>query len=207
MKTILKSAAILAVSLFFASCDKDDDAAVQQDPALEVTKVSNLYAPQSGGQGQPVTGDFTKFSFSTGTTVTSGDNWDIAFRGTSIIVNGGFAGTGEPVKNGTASIATVTGVFSEITSAPAGSEFKQDAEGAYAIPTGSGNGWYSYNPANHVISPIAGKVFVVKTHEGKYAKMEILSYYQDAPANPAGTEPSKYYTFNFTYQPNGSTKF
>ena len=73
--------------------------------------------------------------------------------------------------------------------------------------TGSNNGWYNYNSATNVVSPIAGKVLVIKTHDGKYAKMEILNYYQDAPANPTGVEPSRYYKFNFVYQPNGTKNF
>lgn len=206
MKNLLKSALALIV-LLFASCSSDDQETVIQSQSLQTKKVSNLYAPQSGGQGQPVSGDFVKFSFSTGEIVTSGDNWDIAFRGTSIIVNGGYSGTGEPAKNGNVSLATVSNTLSGVTEAPSDDSFKQDAQSAYAIPTGSGNGWYTYNPTNHVIAPIAGRVFVIKTANGKYAKFEILSYYQNAPANPLGTEPSKYFTFNYVYQPDGSKKF
>ncbi len=206
MKNLLKSVVILFVFLL-TSCSKDDNETGSQTQSLQTKKVSNLYAPQSGGQGQPVSGDFVKFSFSTGDIITSGDNWDIAFRGTSIIINGGYAGTGEPAKNGNVSLATVINTLSGVTEAPSETNFKQDSQSAYAIPTGSGNGWYTYNPTNHVIAPIAGKVFVVKTANGKYAKFEILSYYQDAPANPVGTEPSKYFTFNYVYQPDGSKKF
>ena len=43
---------------------------------------NNLHAPQEGGQGQPISGPFTKFSFETGQT-TSGNDWDVAFRGTT----------------------------------------------------------------------------------------------------------------------------
>jgi len=206
MKNLLKLASALIV-LLFASCSSDNQETVIQSQSLQTKKVSNLFAPQSGGQGQPVSGDFVKFSFSTGEIVTSGDNWDIAFRGTSIIVNGGYSGTGEPAKNGNVSLATVSNTLSGVTEAPSDDSFKQDAQSAYAIPTGSGNGWYTYNPTNHVIAPIAGRVFVIKTANGKYAKFEILSYYQNAPANPLGTEPSKYFTFNYVYQPDGSKKF
>lgn len=206
MKNLLKSALALTI-LLLTSCSNDDSETISQTKSLETKKVSNLYAPQSGGQGTPVSGYFVKFSFSTGEIVTTGDNWDIAFRGTSIIVNGGYAGTGEPTKNGNVSLATVTNTLSGVTEAPSDDSFKQDTQSAYAIPTGSGNGWYSYNSTTHVIAPIAGKVFVVKTANGKYAKFEILSYYQNAPANPTGTEPSKYFTFNYVYQPDGSKKF
>ena len=56
-------------------------------------------------------------------------------------------------------------------------------------------------------SEIAGKVFVVKTHDGKYAKFEILSYYKDAPATPDATSVGRYYSFNYAYQANSTTTF
>ena len=92
-----------------------------------------------------------------------------------------------------------------MTTFPLASTFAQDAAATYAIPTGSGNGWYNYS--NTIISPIAGKVFVVKTHDGKYAKFEILSYYKDAPATPDATSVGRYYTFNYAYQANSTTTF
>ncbi|MNG27898.1 hypothetical protein D3C84_1130750 [compost metagenome] len=62
---------------------------------------------------------------------------------------------------------------------------------------------------SHIISPIAGKVFVIKTHDGKYAKFEILSYYKGAPVtpDPLKTEDTGFYTFNFAYQANSTTTF
>lgn len=172
------------------------------------TPVKDLYAPQSGGQGQPITGDYTKFSFSENKVVT-GDKWDVAFRGTFIIVNGGAKvnvdDAGEPARTGSGAISIVSNAFGAVTAFPAASTFKQDAATVYSIPAVSGQGWYNY--ANTIISPIAGKVFVVKTHDGKYAKFEILSYYKGAPATPTAESASRYYTFNFAYQANSTTTF
>ena len=72
----------------FTSCSSDDDNSTTQ-LEVESQTITNLYAPQLGGQGQPTSGAFTKFDFATGQTTTSETDWDIAFRGTSIIVNGG----------------------------------------------------------------------------------------------------------------------
>ncbi|WP_395046302.1 HmuY family protein [Flavobacterium sp.] len=203
-KTIL----VLAISVAFFSCSKDDEPTQTSTPtALTVQTFSNLYAPVIGGGGQPVSGDFVKFSFATGQVIATGDNWDIAFRSTTILVNGGVATTGQPERTGIGAASIVSSIFSNVTTAPVDNLFNQDTATLNAIPTGSGNGWYNYNSSNNVISPIAGKVIVVKTHDGKYAKMEILNYYQNAPANPTGTEPSRYYKFNFVYQPNGSKNF
>jgi hypothetical protein len=99
----------------------------------------------------------------------------------------------------------VTNTLDAVTTIPDISTFVQDGTNTYAIPTGSGNGWYNYNSTTNLITSIAGKVFVVKTHDGKYAKMEIISYYKDAPATPDATALSRYYTFRYVYQPNGTS--
>ncbi|MWB94577.1 hypothetical protein GON26_09395 [Flavobacterium sp. GA093] len=206
MKTNFLKLSFLALVLFTASCSSDDND--NTIPAVETIKVSNLNAPQTGGQGQPVGGEFTKFSFSENKVVTT-DKWDVAFRGTTIIVNGG-AKVGindEPERTGSGAISIVSNTFASVTTFPAATTFAQDGAAVYAIPTGSGNGWYTYDSTTHIISPIAGKVFVVKTHDGKYAKFEILSYYKDAPAVPTGTSLSPFYTFNFAYQANSTTTF
>lgn len=206
MKTQFLKVSLLALFIFTASCSSDDDK--NEVTPVVTTKVSNLAAPQTGGQGQPVGGAFTKFSFSQNKIVTD-NSWDIAFRGTTIIVNGGakIGITDEPERTGNGAVSIASGTFASVTAFPAASTFAQDASTVYSIPTGSGKGWYTYNAETHIISPIAGKVFVVKTHDGKYAKFEILSYYKDAPASPTQTSESPYYTFNFAYQANSTTTF
>lgn len=198
---------ILYVALFalvFTSCDKEKENPIS---APVVSKqVKNLYAPQKGGQGQgAISGNFVKFSFATGKTVTD-DSWDIAFRGTAIIVNGGttIGLTDEPNRTGKGALALENGIFADITKAPADNNFKQDAKATYALPTGSKKGWYSYDFTTHSINPIAGKVIVVKTHNGHYAKMEIISYYKDSDTTKR--ENARYYTFNYVYNPNKGDK-
>lgn len=194
----------LVLSTVFISCSSDDDAPTPVPVKSE--KISNLEAPQTGGQGQPVGGVFTKFDFETGKTTTSDTAWDIAFRGTTIAVNGGtVTGTAdEPARNGNVGAAIVTGTFAGVTNAK-DVTFGQDADGVFAIPTGSDNGWYNYaGPPTHIISPIPGKILVFRTHNGHYAKVEILSYYKDEDTS----KDSKHYTFNYVYNPNkGDTSF
>jgi hypothetical protein len=207
MKTNFLKLSLLAFTLFIASCSNDDDN--DAIPTVVTQTVSNLSAPQTGGQGQPVGGEFTKFSFSENKVVTN-DNWDIAFRGTTIIVNGGdeigITG-GEPNRTGNGAVSIVSGTFASVTTFPTATTFTQDAATIYAFPTSGDNAWYDYNSTTHIISAKAGKVFVVKTHDGKYAKFEILSYYKDAPAVPDATSISRYFTFNFAYQANSTTTF
>ena len=202
MKSTFKFLTLFLLVVTFTACDNDDD-----EPRLEAVEsktATNVPAPQTGGQGQPVGGAFTKFSFETGAVTTSETDWDIAFRGTDIAVNGGaVTGTNdEPERNGNAGISVETGTFASIVDA-ANITFAQDADGAYAVPAGSDNGWYNYaGPPTHVISPVPGRVLVIRTHDGKYAKVEILSYYKDAPTAPDAESESRFYTFNYLYNPN-----
>ncbi|MCK0108139.1 HmuY family protein [Flavobacteriaceae bacterium S0825] len=203
MNKTLKLLSILVITIAFTSCSSDDDDS-QPQLQIEAETVSNLYAPQQGGQGQPVSGEFTKFNFSTGTTTTSDTEWDIAFRGTSIIINGGTSSgtTDEAERTGNGGAYITTGTFASVTEVETGS-FLQDSETGHVL-----SNWYTYaGPPTHEISPTPGKILVIRTHDGKYAKVEILSYYQDVQPN-AEYNNYRYYTFNYVYQPNqGETSF
>lgn len=197
---LLSSAALTTL----ISCEKDDPAPV----TVSAETVTNLPAdPPSGGynptNGQPigVTKKYTLFSFDTGAIVANADSatnkWDLGFNGTTIIANGGTSGPG------TAGVQVVSGIFDEIDVAPETGYLTDDnttVPVTYAIPKGSGNGWYNYDGATNVITPIAGRVILVKTSAGKYAKMEILSYYKDSPVSPSSADIDRYYTFRFVYQ-------
>lgn len=202
MKTIKAAQTLLIVGLFIAlsSCSSDDVSAPATEP-VQVQSVTNLAAPQTGGQGQPVGGAFTKFDFETGLQTMSDTDWDIAFRGTTIAVNGGSpTGTAdEPERNGNAGAAIVSGTFANINTAE-NLIFLQDSTTSFAIPSGSDNGWYNYNPQQNIISAIPGRILVFRTRNGHYAKVEILSYYLDQDnSNPAA---GRNYTFNYVYNPN-----
>ena len=202
MNTI-KFLTLLALFIGFTSCDNDDT-----KPLLEVKSesVTNLHAPQLGGRGEPVSGAFIKFDFATGTTTTNETEWDIAFRGTSIIVNGGASkGTvDEPERTKSVAAYIASGTMATITEANAAS-LKQDSDTVYVL-----DDWYTYaGEPTHLINPTPGKILVIKTRTGNYAKVEILSYYKDAPDEPnAFTDETPYYTFDYVYQPNnGVTSF
>jgi hypothetical protein len=206
MKTI-KFLTLLLVSMSFIACDSDSNDLL---PVVSIA-VEDLHAPQEGGMGQPISGPFTKFDFDPGMETESETDWDIAFRASDIIVNGGesMGTTDEPTRNGDAGVYIVTGTMADVTEVDV-SLFTQDSGNGYAIMSGSGNGWYTYaGPPTFLITPTAGRILVFKTADGKFAKVEILSYYEGAPENPdAFTDQSRYYTFNYVYQPNsGETTF
>ena len=188
---------LAAIPLVVTSCKKDDDETPTPTPSsnLTVKIASNLFANDS-------TGHYTFFSLRTNSVVSVADsattNWDLAFYSTKILVNGGTSGPG----NGAAAVLTQS--FDDVATAPADNQFNTDNGTSFAIPTGSGNGWYNYDAVNMVINPIAGRTIVVRTADGKFGKLEILSYYKDAPSTPTATDISRYYKFRFTFQGDGS---
>ncbi len=193
------------MTMFVVSCEDNDPVFLE----IASETVNNLHAPQQTDftVNPPATaGNFTLFDIDSGEITTSTTDWDIAFRGTTILVNGGDAIglNDEPARTGNASAYVENGSMATVTAANVNS-LAQDGTSGLAIPNGSGNGWYTYaGPPTHLISPIAGKILVVKTTEGKYAKIEILSYYKDLDT----TGDSRYYTFNYVYNPNdGQTSF
>ncbi|GAB3319250.1 HmuY family protein [Larkinella ripae] len=175
--------------------------------AIKPLTVSDLPAdpanndPQSG-RPMGSTNRFTFYSLKEGKQVPSSDSasakWDIGFRATTIIVNGG---TGRAGQGGA---YVHSGTFESLTAVPDNATFSVDENtNKLAIPTGSGNGWYTYGGG--VISPTEDKVLVIRTADGKFAKVEVLSYYKGGPDGP-GSE-SRFYTFRYVYQPDGSKKF
>jgi HmuY protein len=203
---LLLLTATLATTL---ACKKED--VTQPVVPVQAQTVSNLAADPTTGvdpvTGRP-TGSTNKYTFYSlrenkviASTDSASNKWDVGFRGTSIIVNGG------AIRSGQGGAYVYTGTFEELTTVPASATFAQDqSASALAIPAVSGNGWYNYNSSTNIVSPIPGRVLVVRTGDGKYAKMEILSYYENAPATPTATSRSRFYTFRYAYQPDGSTK-
>ncbi len=192
----MKLKLVLFVCIFFIlSCDDDNDLM-----SIEAMIVTNLYAPEFIGNGpNQQSANFIKFSFKDQTT-TEGDNWDIAFRGTEILVNGGFPGSNyEPARTGLAAGYITIGNYGGIKSVNE-NLLNQDSETQKAIPSTNG-GWYEIN--NNAILPYSDKTLVFKTHNSRYAKVKIVSFYKDAPENinPFSSKP-EYYTFSYTYQPN-----
>ena len=187
---------VFFLSIFFIfSCDDSSDLM-----SIEAMMVTNLYTPEFIGNGpNQQSANFIKFSFKDQTT-TEGDDWDIAFRGTEILVNGGFPGTNdEPERTGLAAGYITIGNYGGIKSVNE-NLLNQDSETQKAIPSTNG-GWYEID--NNAILPYSDKTLVFKTHNSRYAKVKIVSFYKDAPENISSfSSKPEYYTFSYTYQPN-----
>lgn len=175
----------------------------------EFTTLVNLTAeniPADTTQAYASTsGTFTLYSLATHRIVPNSKinttQWDIAFLGTTIIFNGGTSGPG----NGGVVLQLTS--YNDITEAPT-SGYAQDNSNAvskYALKTGSGNGWYTYNDVTHIIYPIPGRTLIIRCANGKYAKLAISSYYKNSPSNPTENDKSRFYTFRYAYQGDGST--
>ena len=210
-KTILAS--VLTFTLFACS-KKSDMPVVNNTPVTAIVKdlVADTVLGVDPKTGPYSAGKYTYYSIENNAIVASADSattkWDLAFLSTRILTNGGTSGSGK----GGAFI--YKGLFEDVKTIAPDSVFKTDnAPSSYAITTGSGKGWYTYDGANNLITPIAGRVLVIKTASGKYAKFEILSYYKGGVTlSPTASDADKltkqrYYTFRFTYQPNGTTTF
>lgn len=114
-------------------------------------------------------------------------NWDIAFRSTSIVVNG--------------KARYVDASFDDVTSAPADGYREDAGETGVALAGGSGAGWYYYDMDAHVLTPLPKRTIVLRTLDGKYAKVEILSYYR---GGDTGFGEPRFYTFRYALQPDGT---
>ena len=172
------------------SCQKDED-------TLNVETIE--FSVSSNPMGQP-----TYFNFEKGeaVTLTSQDNleWDFGLTLITFITNSGESGPG----NGGAQI--LDGTFDSVTEAPEAG-YRTDMAGNLAVTSD----WYNYNSATRQFSPVAGKIIVFRTAEGKYAKMEII---KADPTDDAGNIvtppviPTKIkYTFRYAFQSDGSRTF
>lgn len=183
---ILMAMAIVASSFYACTdntnsmIDTSNNGSYKVYTLNDVTVVQNLIADTIIGmssQGQPVgTGHFTFFSLKNRAIVPLADsatnNWDVAFRGTTILTNAGTSGPGM----GGAYVHV--GIFADVISFNADSTIRTDAAPVYAIKTGSNKGWYVYDGPNNLITPIPGRVLMIKGADGLLYKIEINNYYK-----------------------------
>lgn len=224
----------LAAVFVLSACDTTDPD--PQPVPLNVQTATDInadYGPRDPSTGQvQSTGRFALYSLREGRLVLGVDNanradsnstaWDIGFRGTTIIFNGGVSGPGQ------AQAQLLTEAFAAVTEAPASGYVADGANttcppvqtpggpvpgSTLVICTGAGNGWYTYNPfptGGGYITPTAGRTIVVRTAGGAgYSKVRILSYYRGNP-DPATITPAteeRFYTFEFVTQTDGSRSF
>jgi hypothetical protein len=116
-------------------------------------------------------------------------DWDLAFRRYQIIANGGPRFSGE---GGIVDLGRVP--FADVTSVPEAGY--QVTEGDMEPRNPALTGWYSYSYFSHVLTP-KPRVWAVRLADGRYAKVEFISYY--CPSLQPGC-----LTFRYVYQGDGS---
>ncbi len=195
--------------LFFAtSCEKSINQDIIEENVITFIELNASEYTLSISDSSLV-GRYTKFSFSEGDTVTH-ENWDVAFSGSTIIVNGGESSNqNQPERTGIAAVYIETGILSDIRIVDI-NRLKQDNISGPAIIDDlgiSGEGWASYDISTHILSPIPGRILVFRTHDNKYAKMEIVYFYDTADPQPLNGDYGGFYTFNYVYQSDGTVQF
>ena len=196
------------IILLFSSCEKSSNNNIIDEIVITFIEL-NASQYDVNILDSLVTGKFEKFSFSEGDTVNH-DNWDVAFSGTTIIVNGGDSySVSQPERTGNAAVYIAIGVMSDIKIVDI-NKLEQDNASGPAIIDDLGiseQGWASYDISTHILSPTPGKVLVFRTHDNKYAKMEILYFYDTPNPIPSNGDFGGFYTFNYVYQLDGTTAF
>lgn len=213
-KMMTKIAMGLGLSIALVACTKDEETIVVPVSAITVKDLAADTVTGLGLDGRPKSaGTTTYYSLVDNKVVASTDaastKWDIAFSSTKILINGGTSGPG------IGGAFVYVGLFDALKTIPADSNFATDNANAaaFAIPLGSGKAWYTYDGLTTLVSPIAGRVLVIRTATGKFAKIEIISYYKGGVTLPASASVNdklfkqRYYTFRYAYQPNGSKTF
>lgn len=220
----MKSSILISVmaSMLFFACKKEsitkntDPKAFSIETNGNIVTVKNLPADTIIGvapSGQPVgAGKYSFFSLENNAWVSNSDSattkWDLAFAGSTIRVNNQTSGPG----NGGAFV--FVGVFDALNAVPQDSIFRTDNHpSSYAITKGSGKGWYNYDGPTNLLTPISGRVLVIKTASGKYAKVEILNYYRGSTTPSASASDKiklneqRFYSFRYRLQGNGTKNF
>jgi hypothetical protein len=139
------------------------------------------------------------FDFSRGTVVAvqdpKTDDWDLAFQRYVIKTNGG--DTNPPGHSALCGLEKQD--FASVTRVPHDANFVSDVRTKNRLSSYNPviDKWYNYSYLANVLAP-KPVVYIVRTQDGKYAKMRLLSYY--CKGGEAGC-----LTFEYVYQGDGST--
>lgn len=142
--------------------------------------------------------DWVYFDFSKGAVLNKVDRssagWDIGFRRGKIMSNSGESNTAG--KGGIFVIKDVE--FESVAEAPESGYVIDIRKNAIETENPAADKWYIYNYMTHQLKP-RKNVYIIRTADGKYAKMQIINYYCEGVAGC--------YTIKYVYQGNGSRSF
>jgi len=194
----------LVVAIAAATSCKKDEEKEPQTPTTPATPVTTepveIHTWEGLGTGSVSDPQTVYFSFETNSVIPASQltatNWDISFRRSVIRLNGGISGTGNA-----ALVIRTDSTYDAILVADQ-SGYKVDGEGPEDELGATSdhlvfNGWFDYDSFEGTLTP-KPQVYVIRTAQNHYLKMEILDYYD--PITTAGGV----YKFRYTYQPGGS---
>ncbi|MFW6088461.1 MAG: HmuY family protein [Gemmatimonadota bacterium] len=127
-----------------------------------------------------------------GVVAEAGERWDLAVKRYRLVVNGGEGFVG------TAGVRRMDAAFDEVMEAPPDGYVSSHVTGGGDSVNAALDGWYAYSLFSHLLEPAPG-TFVVRTHDGKYAKFAVLGYYCPGP------EPGCL-TIEYAYQGDGTRR-
>ena len=192
----------------FSSCS-DDDSPVKEEESGEVLKGSVTLENPGYGEDNWIYFSFSKGEVLNGIKEANRANdltWDIAFYRYNVRTNGGLSGKGK----GGAFDTEITD-FKAVTSV-SNSKFTTDVMGEVTSSMSSFPPPSVKAPLNEVLGAALkfqgppptytpnNHVYIVRTADGKYAKIQITGFYNDEGK-------SGHVQFTYAYQPDGSMNF
>lgn len=184
-----------ALIWLLAGCTKESKSPVIQSQVFEVKATGST--------------TWKYFSFALNDTISisdplTSDEWDLAFQRYRIKTNGGLSGNG----SGSAANSHKTGQtgFDALTLVSDTLTFKVDESVQIAVQQGYATyiinpliySWFTMEMAAQGTQIVpSDNIYIIKTGDGKYAKVWFKSYYN-------AENKSGYITFQYKYQPDGS---
>ncbi|HMI04351.1 MAG TPA: HmuY family protein [Pedobacter sp.] len=211
MKNIKSVLLLMTAITLLCSCTKKEIKPELQDTKSTVIKDLPGDVGNTVGSGN----EFTPFYLSLKTGAKADPSkvktseWDIAFTKeyNSLLVanNGSTPGTPGYGGTGTGSFLIVEKPYDQVTLAPSAAEFSASGISGIGWDSGNGIGWFFYDLKTHIAVPVKNRTFLLRTAEGKYAKIEMVSMYKGAPATVSDLNwPAPYFTFRYYLQEDGS---
>lgn len=215
MEISLRSLILLSIiPLFFGGCSEEETAA-PTTTNLSLIKVFDMEAPLTDGW---LYYSFDKEAIIPASQATS-DQWDIKFRAVDfdptipdsvkskyaslidVFLRKGFffLNSGTVNSNGKTVGTIIDSAFTQISTAPDDSKFQADDTTYFGNPSKSiiPASFLTYTASKHTVAQNASKTLVLKTKNGTYVKVQILSMYKNHPATPSTSDDVGYYSIAF----------
>lgn len=152
-----------------------------ETPVFVLSRLEAREAPGAFSGPDTVTIDardgerWTRFDLARGTVAGPGEPWDVAAKRYRLVVNGGegFHGDG--------GVARIDAPFAAVVEAPRSGYATSRVSGGGDSVNAVLDGWYRYSLFSHLLEPEEDATFVIRTHDGKYAKLSFLGYYCPGP--------------------------